>query len=39
MRERQRMQSINDAFDGLRTHVPLLPYEKKLSKVYDLMMI
>lgn len=32
-RERRRMQSINEAFDGLRTHVPTLPYEKKLSKV------
>ncbi|XP_067952109.1 pancreas transcription factor 1 subunit alpha-like [Watersipora subatra] len=32
-RERLRMQSINEAFDGLRTHVPTLPYEKKLSKV------
>ncbi|XP_037076412.1 pancreas transcription factor 1 subunit alpha-like [Pollicipes pollicipes] len=33
MRERRRMQSINDAFEGLRTHIPTLPYEKKLSKV------
>nr|KAG5690845.1 hypothetical protein BaRGS_031197 [Batillaria attramentaria] len=27
------MQSINDAFEGLRTHIPTLPYEKRLSKV------
>ena len=33
LRERRRMQSINDAFDGLRTHIPTLPYEKRLSKV------
>ncbi|KAK6165688.1 hypothetical protein SNE40_022569 [Patella caerulea] len=33
MRERKRMQSINDAFEGLRTHIPTLPYEKRLSKV------
>ncbi|KAL1468767.1 hypothetical protein MTO96_041264 [Rhipicephalus appendiculatus] len=33
MRERRRMQSINDAFDGLRAHIPTLPYEKRLSKV------
>lgn len=33
MRERRRMQSINEAFEGLRTHIPTLPYEKKLSKV------
>ncbi|KAL8561141.1 hypothetical protein ACOMHN_054513 [Nucella lapillus] len=33
MRERRRMQSINDAFEGLRTHIPTLPYEKRLSKV------
>lgn len=33
LRERRRMQSINDAFNGLRTHIPTLPYEKKLSKV------
>jgi transcription factor 1a len=33
MRERKRMQSINDAFDGLRAHIPTLPYEKRLSKV------
>ena len=32
-RERKRMQSINDAFEGLRTHIPTLPYEKRLSKV------
>ncbi|CAF0851220.1 unnamed protein product [Didymodactylos carnosus] len=33
LRERKRMQSINDAFEGLRTHIPVLPYEKRLSKV------
>ncbi|CAB4067231.1 PTF1A [Lepeophtheirus salmonis] len=33
LRERKRMQSINDAFEGLRQHIPTLPYEKKLSKV------
>ena len=33
MRERKRMQSINEAFDGLRQHIPTLPYEKRLSKV------
>ena len=33
MRERKRMQSINEAFEGLRHHIPTLPYEKRLSKV------
>ncbi|XP_026465046.1 pancreas transcription factor 1 subunit alpha-like [Ctenocephalides felis] len=33
LRERKRMQSINEAFEGLRAHVPTLPYEKRLSKV------
>ncbi|XP_046397704.1 pancreas transcription factor 1 subunit alpha-like [Ischnura elegans] len=33
LRERRRMQSINDAFEGLRAHVPTLPYERRLSKV------
>ena len=33
MRERRRMASINDAFEGLRAHIPTLPYEKRLSKV------
>ena len=33
LRERKRMQSINDAFEGLRQHIPTLPYEKRLSKV------
>lgn len=33
MRERRRMQNINEAFEGLRSHIPTLPYEKKLSKV------
>lgn len=27
------MQSINKAFEGLRAHIPTLPYEKRLSKV------
>ncbi|XP_034235249.1 pancreas transcription factor 1 subunit alpha [Thrips palmi] len=33
LRERRRMQSINSAFEGLRAHIPTLPYEKRLSKV------
>ena len=33
IRERKRMQSINEAFEGLRSHIPTLPYEKRLSKV------
>ena len=33
IRERKRMQSINKAFEGLRSHIPTLPYEKRLSKV------
>ncbi len=33
MRERRRMQSINDAFESLRVQLPTLPYEKKISKV------
>ncbi|XP_060639430.2 pancreas transcription factor 1 subunit alpha [Anolis sagrei] len=33
VRERRRMQSLNDAFEGLRAHIPTLPYEKRLSKV------
>lgn len=32
-RERKRMSSINHAFDSLRSRIPTLPYEKKLSKV------
>ncbi|KAL3310518.1 hypothetical protein Ciccas_010917 [Cichlidogyrus casuarinus] len=32
-RERRRMQSINKAFEGLRKHIPTMPYEKRLSKV------
>ena len=32
-RERKRMQSINQAFEGLRVCIPTLPYEKRLSKV------
>ena len=35
-RERRRMQSINEAFEGLRSHVPTLPYERRLSKVETL---
>lgn len=27
------MQSINDAFEMLRAHIPTLPYEKRLSKL------
>lgn len=27
------MKNINEAFEGLRAHIPTLPYEKKLSKV------
>lgn len=38
MRERRRMQSINDAFEGLRLQLPTLPYEKKISKVDTLKM-
>ena len=33
LRERRRMQCINEAFEGLRNHIPTLPYEKRLSKV------
>ncbi|CAG0924048.1 unnamed protein product [Notodromas monacha] len=33
IRERKRMLSINDAFKGLKDHIPTLPYEKRLSKV------
>ena len=33
IRERHRMQSINNSFDGLRQHIPTLPDEKKLSKL------
>ncbi|XP_078454641.1 pancreas transcription factor 1 subunit alpha-like [Lampetra planeri] len=32
-RERRRMESINAAFEGLRAHIPTLPYERRLSKV------
>ena len=38
LRERKRMQSINDAFEGLRLQLPTLPYEKKISKVDTLKM-
>ena len=38
LRERKRMQSINDAFEGLRIQLPTLPYEKKISKVDTLKM-
>lgn len=38
MRERRRMQSINDAFEHLRDQLPTLPYEKKISKVDTLKM-
>lgn len=33
LRERRRMKCINEAFEGLRNHIPTLPYEKRLSKV------
>ncbi|XP_055342839.1 pancreas transcription factor 1 subunit alpha-like [Paramacrobiotus metropolitanus] len=33
LRERRRMQSINDAFEDLRRCIPTLPYERRLSKV------
>ncbi len=33
LRERRRMQCINEAFEGLRSHIPTLPYERRLSKV------
>ncbi|XP_043282421.1 pancreas transcription factor 1 subunit alpha isoform X2 [Venturia canescens] len=33
LRERRRMQNINDAFEDLRAHLPTMPYEKRLSKV------
>lgn len=32
-RERRRMKTINDAFEGLRDHIPLSSSERKLSKV------
>jgi hypothetical protein len=38
MRERRRMQNINEAFEGLRSQLPTLPYEKKISKVDTLKM-
>lgn len=33
MRERRRMRTINDAFEGLRTRIPLASNDRKLSKV------
>ncbi|KAK2142880.1 hypothetical protein LSH36_901g00026 [Paralvinella palmiformis] len=33
MRERRRMKTINDAFEGLRERIPLASGERKLSKV------
>ena len=33
LRERRRMKDLNAAFDELRLIVPLLPFEKKLSRV------
>uniref|UniRef100_A0A8C1WFJ2 Si:dkey-34f9.3 n=1 Tax=Cyprinus carpio TaxID=7962 RepID=A0A8C1WFJ2_CYPCA len=33
IRERKRMLSINSAFEELRCHVPMFPYEKRLSKI------
>ena len=38
LRERRRMQNINEAFEGLRIQLPTLPYEKKISKVDTLKM-
>ena len=36
MRERRRMQSINDAFERLQQLIPTMPSEKRLSKVVTL---
>ena len=33
LRERRRMQSINDAFETLRHHIPKQPFERRPSKV------
>uniref|UniRef100_A0AC34FKS7 BHLH domain-containing protein n=1 Tax=Panagrolaimus sp. ES5 TaxID=591445 RepID=A0AC34FKS7_9BILA len=33
LRERRRMKDLNAAFEALRKLIPLLPYEKKLSRV------
>ncbi|OQV19624.1 putative Pancreas transcription factor 1 subunit alpha [Hypsibius exemplaris] len=33
LRERRRMQSINEAYEELRHHIPVEPYERRLSKV------
>ena len=37
-RERKRMNGLNDAFERLRTHVPDIGAEKKLSKIETLQM-
>ncbi|KAH3871702.1 hypothetical protein DPMN_034913 [Dreissena polymorpha] len=37
-RERQRMHSINDAFEGLRTVIPHINMGRKLSKIETLML-
>ncbi len=33
-RERKRMKTINDAFEGLRDRIPLAGGDRKLSKVF-----
>jgi transcription factor 1a len=38
MRERKRMRTINDAFDGLRLRIPDAREDKKISKVDTLRM-
>ena len=37
-RERKRMNGLNDAFERLRTHIPDIGSEKKLSKIETLQM-
>ena len=36
VRERRRMTTLNDAFEGLRERVPTFSYEKKLSRIETL---
>lgn len=36
MRERRRMTSMNGAFEALRETIPMLPFEKKLSRIQTL---
>jgi len=38
LRERKRMNGLNDAFEKLREHIPDLGAEKKLSKIETLQM-